>query len=137
MCKPTNDSPRDYFAALAMQQLMDDRDKVAKIPWDAIARDAYTMADAMMDERDKGRDPESGGYLPDRSAPIDALCLTQRTTKMLRKEGIETIEQLLDCTHVDLLKLPACGKKSAKEIEIRVSGYGGLKNRQVKPVVWK
>jgi hypothetical protein len=43
---------RDYFAAKAMQS-MNDRPDYADTPADAIALDAYALADAMLAERNK------------------------------------------------------------------------------------
>lgn len=121
-------SLRDYFAGLAMQSLI--KELTEDVTREAIAQDAYSMADSMLEERGSVRDTQSGGYLPDPSSKIEALCLTQRTTNVLRKEGIETIAELLEMTYIDILKLPSCGKKSTKEIESRVAGYGGLRSNR-------
>jgi hypothetical protein len=43
---------RDYFAAKAMQS-MNSREDYAYVPADAIALDAYALADAMLKARDK------------------------------------------------------------------------------------
>ena len=45
---------RDYFASAAVQGLLA-RDDHWHNPWD-IARDAYKIADAMMDIREEGKD---------------------------------------------------------------------------------
>jgi len=45
---------RDYFASAAVQGLLA-RDDSWQNPWD-IARDAYKIADAMMDVREEGKD---------------------------------------------------------------------------------
>lgn len=113
---------RDHFAGLAMQALAP-----ACLDNESLASEAYLLADAMLKARAKHSQEEDGGHLPAVSEDIDALCLTQRTTNILRESGVSKISTLLECSEIDLLKMKRCGKKSFEEIKRRVAGYGGLK----------
>lgn len=46
----------------------------------------------------------------------DLKGLSVRTVNVLKCENITTLGGLLNCSHVDLLKMPNMGKKSAQEI---------------------
>ena len=61
---------------------------------------------------------------------LKLLCLGIRTLNVLAGENINCIEQLLECSHVDLLKMPNMGKKSAQEVADAMEA-NGLKLRAV------
>lgn len=54
----------------------------------------------------------------------DLKGLTVRTVNVLKCENITTLGELLNCSHVDLLKMPNMGKKSAQEISDAVQQLG-------------
>ena len=98
-------SLRDYFAAKAMQSLIGlgaDSDEF----W-IDAKQAYKMADAMLEARDEiavGR-------------KIEDLGLLVKTKNLLKADDICTVEQLTQLTSNHLLKIPNMGRKSVREIE--------------------
>lgn len=56
--------------------------------------------------------------------PIRQLNLTSRTENCLVAEKIKTIEQLVLCTKIQLLKIPNMGKKSVDEIIFSLKELG-------------
>ncbi|MBR0233768.1 MAG: DNA-directed RNA polymerase subunit alpha, partial [Synergistaceae bacterium] len=56
--------------------------------------------------------------------PISEIGLTVRAANCLLRGGIATLQDLLDRSHEDLLKLRNLGKKSLKEIEEKVEDLG-------------
>ena len=56
--------------------------------------------------------------------PISEIGLTVRAANCLLRGGIATLQDLLDRSHEDLLKLRNLGKKSLKEIEDKVEDLG-------------
>ncbi len=125
----TDITARDYFAGLAMQQFMAEReDKEHGTLWEDVARDAYTMAHFMMRERARPR-TEGGSYA---DKPIEAMELTVRTERILKHAGIKTVSQLLACSQIELLKIPSLGQGRLQEIQSECArrGYGALHIRQ-------
>ena len=59
-----------------------------------------------------------------RPCPISEIGLTVRAANCLLRGGIATLQDLLDRSHEDLLKLRNLGKKSLKEIEEKVEDLG-------------
>lgn len=51
------------------------------------------------------------------SDSVETLEMTVRTTNALVSVGILTIDQLLSCTEVDLLKIYGLGRKSLREVK--------------------
>ncbi len=93
---------RDYFAAKAMQRLMD-----IAMPMSELAAGAYDMADAMLEARN--------GVAVGRK--IEELGLSLKTENCLKADDICTVEQLTKLTSNHLLKIPNMGRKSVLEIE--------------------
>ena len=56
--------------------------------------------------------------------PVSSLDLSVRTARCLKLGGVETIEQLLNMTYWDLLKIRNMGKRSAEEIKKRLEANG-------------
>lgn len=61
---------------------------------------------------------------PKDGTPLWELALTIRSAKILRSEGIETIDQLLLCKESDLMKMPGMGRKSIDDIKQSLSQRG-------------
>lgn len=59
---------------------------------------------------------ESGVFLPIREQKIENLDLTMRTYNCLKRAGIRTIDDLLNFSYYDLIKIRNLGRKSMKEI---------------------
>ena len=51
------------------------------------------------------------------SSPIEDLELSVRSYNCLKRQGIDTLEQLLDCTDVDLVNIRNFGSKSIDEVK--------------------
>lgn len=49
--------------------------------------------------------------------PLEDLELSVRTHNCLTNSGITTVDELLDCSELDLLKMHAMGKKSTNEVK--------------------
>jgi DNA-directed RNA polymerase alpha subunit len=115
---------RDHFAGIALAGL------IAKIPlqelgindetveYNNIASSAYLYANAMMEERSNEEI-----YL-DKSASINQLGLTVRTTNCLMSEDIFTVSELISFRENDLFKIPNMGRKSLNDIKDRLKKYG-------------
>lgn len=58
---------------------------------------------------------------------VQNLDLPVRLSNMLVNEGILTVDDVLKCSQVDLLKLPGCGRHSMKALNTALAEYGGLK----------
>ena len=93
---------RDYFAAKAMQGLLNCDIEDKDIPVEA-----YAIADAML----KARDGVAIGR------KIEELGLLVKTKNCLKAGDICTVEQLTKLTSRHLLKIPNMGQKSVREIE--------------------
>jgi|DEB0MinimDraft_10_1074344.scaffolds.fasta_scaffold24464_2 DNA-directed RNA polymerase subunit alpha len=55
---------------------------------------------------------------------IDTLPITVRAVNCLKSEGINTVEQLLSMTEVELMKIPLLGKLSLKSIRNALAESG-------------
>jgi carbon monoxide dehydrogenase subunit G len=71
-----------------------------------------------------GGAPESGGSTGDRSLPIDVLNLPLRTWNSLRRDGIQTLGDLVRRTPGQLLALEGIGPASASDISRRLEDRG-------------
>lgn len=68
-------------------------------------------------------------------SPIEELLLSARAYNALIRDGIKTIEQLINYTDQDLLKIRNLGAKSLEEVITRLQGYGfSLKKVEVKSI---
>ena len=110
-------SLRDYFAAKAMQGfIVEGGISDAKYEKWFIAKGAYEMADAMLNERD-----DKNKLL---SYSVYDLTLDVRTLNCLRAEGIETIGELCGKHTYELKKVPNLGKKCLKNIVDALAEHG-------------
>ncbi len=58
-----------------------------------------------------------------KATPIEILELTQRPYNCLKRNGIHTIEQLLECTEEDLMNLRNFGQKSMEELKEKLAQH--------------
>lgn len=105
-------------------------------PSDAVARAAKIIDDHMMlfqenAKSDLGGDtfadiPEEGETILD--TPIEELDLSVRSFNCLKRQGVNTIGQLTECTEADLLNIRNFGAKSIEEVKDKLQQMGlGLK----------
>lgn len=105
-------------------------------PADAVARAAHIINDHMalfeaQAAADMGGDtfadlPEEGETVLD--TPIEDLDLTVRSFNCLKRQGVNTIGQLTECTEADLLNIRNFGAKSIEEVKDKLQQMGlGLK----------
>lgn len=110
-------SLRDYFAAKAMQSFIIEGGIIdAGYETWFIAKNAYQMADAMLNEKD--------GKTKLLSYPVGNLTLDVRTLNCLRAEGIKTIGELCDQHTYHLKKVPNLGKVCLKNIVNALAEHG-------------
>lgn len=69
----------------------------------------------------------SGGL----SAPIEDLELSVRSYNCLKRQGIDNVQQLLDCSELDLVNIRNFGSKSIEEVKDKLTEMG-LSLKQVK-----
>lgn len=55
---------------------------------------------------------------------FESMGLTVRTINVLKCENILTLDELVKRSHLDLLKIPNMGKKSAQEIANAIQAHG-------------
>ena len=55
---------------------------------------------------------------------IDDLELSVRSNNCLKRAGIQTVEELIQKTEEDMMKVRNLGKKSLKEIKEVIASYG-------------
>jgi DNA-directed RNA polymerase subunit alpha len=105
-------------------------------PADAVGRAARIINDHMMlfesqAASDLGGEtfaelPEEGETVLD--TPIEDLDLTVRSFNCLKRQGVNTIGQLAECTEADLLNIRNFGAKSIEEVKDKLQQMGlGLK----------
>jgi DNA-directed RNA polymerase subunit alpha len=106
-------------------------------PGDAVARAAKIIDDHMMlfseqakvdisSEDTFGEAPDEGEAVLD--TPIEELDLSVRSFNCLKRQGVNTIGQLTECTEADLLNIRNFGAKSIEEVKDKLQGMGlGLK----------
>jgi DNA-directed RNA polymerase subunit alpha len=105
-------------------------------PADAVARAARIINDHMMLFESQAATelggetfaelPEEGETILD--TPIEDLDLTVRSFNCLKRQGVNTIGQLADCTEADLLNIRNFGAKSIEEVKDKLQQMGlGLK----------
>jgi DNA-directed RNA polymerase subunit alpha len=105
-------------------------------PADAVARAARIINDHMMLFESQAATelggetfaelPEEGETVLD--TPIEDLDLTVRSFNCLKRQGVNTIGQLAECTEADLLNIRNFGAKSIEEVKDKLQQMGlGLK----------
>jgi len=104
-------------------------------PADAVARSAKIINDHMMLFEDQSEaeldvtfvDKPADGAGP-LDTPIEDLDLTVRSFNCLKRQGVNTIGQLAECTEADLLNIRNFGAKSIEEVKDKLQQMSlGLK----------
>lgn len=105
-------------------------------PADAVARSARIINDHMMLFESQAATDLSGDTFADLpeegetilETPIEDLDLTVRSFNCLKRQGVNTIGQLNECTEADLLNIRNFGAKSIEEVKDKLQQMGlGLK----------
>jgi DNA-directed RNA polymerase subunit alpha len=79
---------------------------------------------------DIGPSPQDAQLAADLALPIEELDLTVRSYNCLKREGINTVGELLSRTEADLLDIRNFGQKSIDEVKMKLAGMGlGLKDQ--------
>ncbi|WP_018347792.1 DNA-directed RNA polymerase subunit alpha [Longispora albida] len=78
---------------------------------------------------DIGPSPQDAQLAADLALPIEELDLTVRSYNCLKREGINTVGELIGRTEADLLDIRNFGQKSIDEVKLKLIGMGlGLKD---------
>jgi DNA-directed RNA polymerase subunit alpha len=102
-------------------------------PADAVARAARIVNEHMMlfIEQAEGELPEGGIFesIPDEKdrvldTPIEELDLTVRSYNCLKRQGVNSIGQLTECSEADLLNIRNFGAKSIEEVKDKLQAMG-------------
>jgi DNA-directed RNA polymerase subunit alpha len=102
-------------------------------PADAVARAARIINEhmALFIEQAEGELPEEGIFEPvpdeeDRvlGTPIEELDLSVRSYNCLKRQGVNTIGQLTECSESDLLNIRNFGAKSIEEVKDKLQAMG-------------
>ncbi len=65
---------------------------------------------------------------PALNSPIEDLELSVRSYNCLKRQGIDSLQELLDCSEIDLINIRNFGSKSIEEVKAKLSELGlGLK----------
>jgi DNA-directed RNA polymerase subunit alpha len=105
----------------------------ALTPADAVARAARIIDEHMMlfVEQAEGELPDGGIFesIPDEKdrvldTPIEELDLTVRSYNCLKRQGVNTIGQLTECSEADLLNIRNFGAKSIEEVKDKLQAMG-------------
>src|SRR5213080_2881119 len=76
-----------------------------------------------------GPSPTDAALAADLALPIEELDLTVRSYNCLKREGINTVGELIGRTEADLLDIRNFGQKSIDEVKMKLAGMGlGLKD---------
>jgi DNA-directed RNA polymerase subunit alpha len=82
-------------------------------------------------EQAEGELPQDGIFesIPDEKdrvldTPIEELDLTVRSYNCLKRQGVNTIGQLTDCSEADLLNIRNFGAKSIEEVKDKLQTMG-------------
>src|SRR5687768_13933 len=78
---------------------------------------------------DIGPSPQDAQLAADLALPIEELDLTVRSYNCLKREGINSVGELIGRTEADLLDIRNFGQKSIDEVKMKLAGMGlGLKD---------
>jgi len=58
---------------------------------------------------------------PALNSPIEDLELSVRSYNCLKRQGIDTLQQLLDCSEIDLVNIRNFGSKSIEEVKSKLT----------------
>jgi DNA-directed RNA polymerase alpha subunit len=116
----SKDDATDHVFGWLLTDRLDEFSKQEDCPYPDGVANSQMRKSIIAWERDKQRLIHTG--------PIDDLQLTQRTTSVLKAEGIYAISDLIQIERKELLKTPNMGRKSLEEIieALRQRGMGLL-----------
>src|SRR5436189_4185128 len=118
--------------------IVDVESKPSVTPRTALASAGSTLVELFglcreLDETAEGIDigpsPQDAQLAADLALPIEELDLTVRSYNCLKREGINTVGELIGRTEADLLDIRNFGQKSIDEVKMKLAGMGlGLKD---------
>jgi DNA-directed RNA polymerase subunit alpha len=118
--------------------IIDVESKASITPRTALASAGSTLVELFglcreLDETAEGIDigpsPQDAQLAADLALPIEELDLTVRSYNCLKREGINTVGELIGRTEADLLDIRNFGQKSIDEVKMKLAGMGlGLKD---------
>src|SRR5690606_32229243 len=73
---------------------------------------------------DIGPSPQDAQLAADLALPIEELDLTVRSYNCLKREGIDTVGELISRTEADLLDIRNFGQKSIDEVKTKLAAMG-------------
>ena len=118
--------------------IIDVETKASITPRTALASAGSTLVELFglcreLDETAEGIDigpsPQDAQLAADLALPIEELDLTVRSYNCLKREGINSVGELISRTEADLLDIRNFGQKSIDEVKMKLAGMGlGLKD---------
>ena len=118
--------------------IIDVETKASISPRTALASAGSTLVELFglareLDEEAEGIDigpsPQDAQLAADLALPIEELDLTVRSYNCLKREGINSVGELIGRTEADLLDIRNFGQKSIDEVKMKLAGMGlGLKD---------
>src|SRR5689334_8825498 len=118
--------------------IIDVESKASLTPRTALASAGSTLVELFglareLDETAEGIDigpsPQDAQLAADLALPIEELDLTVRSYNCLKREGINSVGELISRTEADLLDIRNFGQKSIDEVKMKLAGMGlGLKD---------
>jgi DNA-directed RNA polymerase subunit alpha len=118
--------------------IIDVESKASISPRTALASAGSTLVELFglcreLDETAEGIDigpsPQDAQLAADLALPIEELDLTVRSYNCLKREGINSVGELIGRTEADLLDIRNFGQKSIDEVKMKLAGMGlGLKD---------
>src|SRR5689334_11261530 len=118
--------------------IIDVETKASLTPRTALASAGSTLVELFglareLDETAEGIDigpsPQDAQLAADLALPIEELDLTVRSYNCLKREGINSVGELISRTEADLLDIRNFGQKSIDEVKMKLAGMGlGLKD---------
>ena len=84
----------------------------------------YRELDSNAEGIDVGPSPADAQLAADLALPIEELELTVRSYNCLKREGVDTVGELINRTEADLLDIRNFGQKSIDEVKMKLAGLG-------------
>ena len=88
----------------------------------------YLFAEGEDEEAESVFEAEVSEKEPALNSPIEDLELSVRSYNCLKRQGIDSLQELLDCSEIDLINIRNFGSKSIEEVKAKLSELSlGLK----------
>nr|BFF27545.1 hypothetical protein GCM10025732_55100 [Glycomyces mayteni] len=84
----------------------------------------YRELDTEAEGIDVGPSPADQQLAADLALPIEDLDMTVRSYNCLKREGVNTVGELINRTEADLLDIRNFGQKSIDEVKMKLAGMG-------------